>query len=84
MVDARLDIAALIKANEAEHIVVPVVAAGVGVDPSLAAKAIRAGAKEYISLPPVCPWSPEPMVPCRPEPTTGRWRQSRTGSATRC
>jgi DNA-binding NtrC family response regulator len=52
MVDARLDIAALIRANEAEHIVVPIVAAGVGIDPSLAAKAIRAGAKEYISLPP--------------------------------
>jgi two-component system, response regulator FlrC len=52
MVDARLDIAALIKANEAEHIVAPIVAAGVGIDPSLAAKAIRAGAKEYISLPP--------------------------------
>src|SRR5258706_11797823 len=52
MVDARLDIAALIAANEAEHIVVPVVAAGVGIDPALAAKAIRAGAKEYISLPP--------------------------------
>jgi DNA-binding NtrC family response regulator len=52
MVDARLDIAALIAANEAEHIVVPVVAAGVGIDPSMAAKAIRAGAREYISLPP--------------------------------
>ncbi|HVY83787.1 MAG TPA: sigma-54 dependent transcriptional regulator [Caulobacterales bacterium] len=52
MVDARLDIAALIAANEAERIVVPVVAAGVGVDPMLAAKAIRAGAREYISLPP--------------------------------
>ncbi|MGE3143491.1 MAG: sigma 54-interacting transcriptional regulator [Hyphomonadaceae bacterium] len=52
MVDARLDIAALIAANEAERIVCPVVAAGVGVDPSLAAKAIRAGAREYISLPP--------------------------------
>jgi DNA-binding NtrC family response regulator len=52
MVDARLDIAALIAANEAEHIVVPVVAAGVGIDPSLAARAINAGAREYISLPP--------------------------------
>ena len=52
MVDARLDIAVLIAANEAEHIVVPVVAAGVGIDPSLAARAIRAGAREYISLPP--------------------------------
>jgi two-component system response regulator FlrC len=52
MVDARLDIAALIAANEAEHIVVPVVAAGVGIDPTTAARAIRAGAREYISLPP--------------------------------
>ena len=52
MVDARLDIAALIAANEAEHIVVPIVAAGVGVDPMIAAKSIRAGAREYISLPP--------------------------------
>ncbi len=52
MVDARLDIAALIAANEAEHIVAPVVAAGVGIDPAMAARAIRAGAREYISLPP--------------------------------
>jgi len=52
MVDARLDIASLIAANEAEHIVVPVVAAGVGIDPSMAARSIRAGAREYISLPP--------------------------------
>jgi DNA-binding NtrC family response regulator len=52
MVDARLDIAALIAANNAERIVVPVVAAGVGIDPSMAARAIRAGAREYISLPP--------------------------------
>jgi DNA-binding NtrC family response regulator len=52
MVDARLDIAALLAANESEHIVVPIVAAGVGIDPAMAAKAIRAGAREYISLPP--------------------------------
>jgi two-component system, response regulator FlrC len=52
MVDARLDIAALIAANEAERIVVPIVAAGVGIDPALAARSIRAGAREYISLPP--------------------------------
>jgi DNA-binding NtrC family response regulator len=52
MVDAKLDIRALIAANEAEHIVAPIVAAGVGIDPALAARAIRDGAKEYISLPP--------------------------------
>jgi len=52
MVDATLDIRSLLAANEAEHIVVPIVAAGVGIDPSIAARAIRAGAREYISLPP--------------------------------
>src|SRR5471030_2333575 len=52
MVDYELDIKALIAANEAERIFVPVVACGVGSDPDLAAKAIRAGAKEFIPLPP--------------------------------
>jgi DNA-binding NtrC family response regulator len=52
MVDYELDIASLIAANEAERIRVPVVACGVGSDPEMAAKAIRAGAKEFIPLPP--------------------------------
>ena len=52
MVDYELDIAALIAANEAERIRVPVVACGVGSDAELAARAIRAGAKEFIPLPP--------------------------------
>ncbi|HEX8231834.1 MAG TPA: sigma-54 dependent transcriptional regulator [Caulobacteraceae bacterium] len=52
MVDYELDIAALIAANEAERIRVPVVAIGVDSDPALAAAAIRAGAKEFIPLPP--------------------------------
>jgi DNA-binding NtrC family response regulator len=52
MVDYDLDIAALIAANEAERIRVPVVACGVGADPDKAAAAIRAGAKEFIPLPP--------------------------------
>ena len=52
MVDYDLDIAALIAANEAERIRVPVVACGVGADPARAADAIRAGAKEFIPLPP--------------------------------
>jgi two-component system response regulator FlrC len=52
MVDYELDIAALIAANEAERIRVPVVACGVGSDPKRAADAIRAGAKEFIPLPP--------------------------------
>ena len=52
MVDYELDIAALIAANEAERIRVPVVACGVAADPKRAADAIRAGAKEFIPLPP--------------------------------
>src|ERR1700761_35299 len=52
MVDYTLDIAALIAANEAERIRAPVVACGVGADPQRAADAIKAGAKEFIPLPP--------------------------------
>ena len=52
MVDFELDIRALIAANEGERIRVPVVACGIGADPQRAADAIRAGAKEFIPLPP--------------------------------
>src|SRR5690606_18564941 len=52
MVDYDRDIAGLIKANEAERIHVPVVACGVAADADRAAAAIRAGAKEFIPLPP--------------------------------
>src|SRR3954465_7844803 len=52
MVDYDLDIAGLIAANEAERIRVPLVACGIAADPRRAAAAIRAGAKEFIPLPP--------------------------------
>src|SRR6202171_2493274 len=52
MVDFELDIRALIAANEAERIRVPGLACGVAADPRRAADAIRAGAKEFIPLPP--------------------------------
>ena len=52
LVDYELDIAALIEANEAERIRVPVVACGVDADAKKAGDAIRAGAKEFIPLPP--------------------------------
>ena len=52
MVDYNLDIAGLIAANENERIFVPVVACGVDNDADKAAAAIRAGAKEFIPLPP--------------------------------
>lgn len=52
MVDAKLDIADLIARLKSERIHVPVVACGVGDDSRTAVQAIRAGAKEYIPLPP--------------------------------
>lgn len=52
MVDVRQDIAALIQSMEAERITVPVVACGVAADAQAAVRAIKAGAKEYVPLPP--------------------------------
>jgi len=52
MIDVKLDIARFISALESERINVLVVACGVANDTSLAVKAIKAGAKEYIPLPP--------------------------------
>lgn len=52
MVDLSLDVQSLIASNEMERISVPVVACGVNVRPEAAAAAIRAGAKEFIPLPP--------------------------------
>jgi DNA-binding NtrC family response regulator len=52
MVDYDLDIRGLIRANELERILVPVVACGIGADPQKAADAIRQGAQEFIPLPP--------------------------------
>ena len=52
MADVSLDIAKLIDSLEIERISVPVVACGVGNDTQSAVRAIRAGAKEYLPLPP--------------------------------
>lgn len=52
MVDVAEDIAHLIERLEAEHIHVPIVACGVDTDARAAVNAIRAGAKEYVPLPP--------------------------------
>ncbi len=52
MVDVRQDIARLIRALEDERIAAPVVACGVKADAEAAVAAIRAGAKEFIPLPP--------------------------------
>ncbi|WP_249695882.1 sigma-54 dependent transcriptional regulator [Stappia sp. WLB 29] len=52
MADVGLDIADLIERLEGERFHLPVVACGVKTDASAAVGAIRAGAKEYIPLPP--------------------------------
>ncbi|ODT70473.1 MAG: sigma-54-dependent Fis family transcriptional regulator [Pelagibacterium sp. SCN 63-23] len=52
LVDVMMDIAGLIAGLEAERIAIPVVACGVETNAAAAVNAIRAGAKEYIPLPP--------------------------------
>ena len=52
MVEVKLDVGGLCTSLESERIAVPVVACGIGPEPEAAADAIRAGAQEYIPLPP--------------------------------
>jgi two-component system response regulator FlrC len=52
LVDVMQDIPALIAALDSERIVIPVVACGTETNAAAAVNAIRAGAKEYIPLPP--------------------------------
>src|SRR6185295_14191713 len=52
MMDVAFDIGRLVTALKEERIHVPVIACGVGSDTAAAVRAIKAGAKEYIPLPP--------------------------------
>lgn len=52
LMDCRLDIASFIKQTASERISVPLVAYGLGNETALAVAAIKAGAKEYLPLPP--------------------------------
>jgi DNA-binding NtrC family response regulator len=52
MVDVALDIRELVSGLARERITVPVVGCGIGNDTGAAVRAIKAGAKEYIPLPP--------------------------------
>jgi len=52
MADVALDIQSLIAAMKTERILTPVVACGIGTDTQSAVRAIKAGAKEYLPLPP--------------------------------
>lgn len=52
LIDVVMDIAGLSAGLEAERIAIPVVACGVEANAAAAVNAIRAGAKEYIPVPP--------------------------------
>ncbi len=52
MIDVQLDTRALIDALASERMSIPVCACGIGNDTEAAVRAIKAGAKEYIPLPP--------------------------------
>lgn len=52
MIDIKLPVAKLMRSMKAERLSTPVVACGVSNDPDAAVAAIKAGAKEYIPLPP--------------------------------
>ncbi len=52
LIDVQLDIEAFIKQLSDDHIHVPVVAFGINSDSAAAVRAIKAGAKEYLPLPP--------------------------------
>jgi DNA-binding NtrC family response regulator len=52
MIDVKRDVKALVDQLAAERIIVPVVACGTSTDTQAAVRAIRAGAREYVPLPP--------------------------------
>jgi len=52
MIDVRLDVARMVQNLASERFSLPVVACGIGSDARAAVAAIRAGAKEYLPLPP--------------------------------
>jgi two-component system response regulator FlrC len=52
MFDVSLDIGRMIDSLKRERISIPVVACGIGTSAEIAVRAIKAGAKEYIPLPP--------------------------------
>ena len=56
--DLAHDVAALVRGMIAERIAVPVVACGTGDDPDAAVRAIEAGAREFLPLPP----DPDPIA----------------------
>ena len=52
MIDIKLEVGEMVESLRQERISIPVVACGIGTDSAAAVKAIRAGAREYVPLPP--------------------------------
>src|SRR4029077_17021755 len=52
MLESKLDVGRRVESLKQERFAVPVVACGIGTDADAAVRAIKAGAKEYIPLPP--------------------------------
>ena len=52
MIDVNLDVRRMVESLKLERINLPIVACGIGSSAEIAVRAIRAGAKEYIPLPP--------------------------------
>jgi DNA-binding NtrC family response regulator len=52
MIDVKRDVKSLVDQLAAERIIIPVVACGTSTDKEAAVRAIRAGAREYVPLPP--------------------------------
>jgi two-component system, response regulator FlrC len=52
MLDIKLDVGRMVDSLKQERFAIPVVACGIGTDAEAAVRAIKAGAKEYIPLPP--------------------------------
>jgi len=52
MFDVNMSVKAMVDSLKAERFSIPVIACGIGTDSKIAVQAIKAGAKEYIPLPP--------------------------------
>jgi two-component system, response regulator FlrC len=83
MIDVAFDIAGLVASLKAERIHVPVVACGIGADTAAAVRAIKAGAKEYIPLPPDADLIAAVLAAVTEESNAVVFRDAKTGQTLR-
>ncbi|MBL8670339.1 MAG: sigma-54-dependent Fis family transcriptional regulator, partial [Alphaproteobacteria bacterium] len=77
--DIRIDIARLVAALKAERFHVPVIACGIDSDADAAVRAIKAGAKEYLPLPPDAELIAAVLQAITDESHAVIWRDPKTG-----